>query len=111
MTTDTPAPVELIDDAEDTLSRLERMCCAPDRSPQMAAIGDSLTSIRSAVSALDGSEDAVTTLIARLESTGSQIGTLQVGCCAPARMPLYSKLLTSLTEIQRAAKAQIGQGH
>lgn len=77
----------------------------------MEAIAGSLASVRSSVAALDGSEVLVAQLIQQLEHTGSQIGTLQVGCCAPARMPLYSKLLTSLTEIQRHAKAQIGQGH
>ena len=101
----------ILKDADHTLSRLEKMCCAPGRSPQMASIADALASVRSRVAALDGTEASVDRLIGQLEETGSQIGALQVGCCAPARMPLYSKLLTSLTEIQRHAQAQIGQGH
>lgn len=111
MTTQLQGHGGLLDDADHTLTRLEKMCCAPGRSPQMEAIAGSLASVRGSVAALDGTEESLIRLIAQLEHTGSQIGTLQVGCCAPARMPLYSKLLTSLTEIQRHAKAQIGQGH
>lgn len=35
-----------------------------------------------------------------LEQAGAMIGALQVGCCAPDRLPLYTRMLDQLTEIQ-----------
>ena len=35
-----------------------------------------------------------------LENAGAQVGRLQIGCCAPTRLPLYSRILLDLTNVQ-----------
>ncbi len=50
-------------------------------------------------------------VVGLLEETGARIGALQVGCCAPPRMPVYARLLDALTEIQLAVNAAAGSGH
>ena len=105
------SPATVLDGAEKTLTKLEKLCCQPERSPAMQAIADGLSATRSDFAGFDGDVTAADSIVARLEETGSRIGKLQVGCCAPARMPLYADLLTSLTELQRAANAQVGRGH
>jgi len=42
---------------------------------------------------------------------GGQIGHLHVGCCAPARMPLYADALSSLTDVQLSINQSAGRGH
>ena len=106
-----PTPDTILKDAEKTLTKLEKLCCQPERSPAMQAIADGLSATRFDFASFDGDVTAADSIVARLEETGSRIGKLQVGCCAPARMPLYAELLTSLTELQRAANAQVGRGH
>lgn len=105
------SPDTLLDDAEKTLTGLEKLCCQPERSPAMQAIADDLSAARSEFASFEGDVTDADSIVARLEETGSRIGKLQVGCCAPARMPLYADLLASLTELQRAANAQVGRGH
>jgi hypothetical protein len=46
-----------------------------------------------------------------LEDAGGQIGRLQVGCCAPDRLPLYERILTGLTTAQIAVSRARGAGH
>lgn len=101
----------LLSDADSTIARLEKLCCAPGRSPAMQQIADDLAAARAQFGDFAGEESAADSIVALLEETGSRIGRLQVGCCAPARMPLYADLLTSLTELQRAANAEVGRGH
>jgi hypothetical protein len=45
------------------------------------------------------------------EVTGGRVGRLQVGCCAPGRLPLHADLLKGLTKAQLARNAAVGQGH
>ncbi len=77
----------------------------------MQAIADDLSTARSRFSMFRGEITDADAIVAGLEETGGRIGRLQVGCCAPARMPLYADLLTSLTELQRAANDRVGRGH
>ena len=109
---DANADVSLIlDDADRTLVRLEKMCCDPGRSPQMSAIAADLAGLRASLTG-DGEGHAdLDVLIARMEATGGRIGRLQVGCCAPARMPLYADLLQFLTDLPRNLNAEAGRGH
>ncbi len=101
----------LLNDADRTVARLEKLCCEPGRSPAMQAIAGHLAAARSELDGFSGDEATATSIIALLEETGGRVGRLQVGCCAPARMPLYADLLTSLTELQRRINASIGRGH
>lgn len=97
-----------LDDCDATLVRLDKMCCAPSRSPQMAQLADTLSKARVHLDVgLEQSEDALRTL----EDAGGQLGRLQVGCCAPARMPLYASMLEGFTNIQRSVNDARGQGH
>jgi hypothetical protein len=107
----TPDDTAILDDADRTLVRLEKLCCAPGRSPQMTAIADDLAGLRASLHDFSGAQADADPIIAAMEVTGGRIGRLQVGCCAPARMPLYADLLTSLTELQRNVNAQVGRGH
>jgi hypothetical protein len=82
----------------------------------MLAILDDLARVRIIVSAMvDGVMDGAESkeLVTRsLESIGAQIGSLQVACCAPARMPLYAETLAGLTDVQlHISAADTGAGH
>lgn len=76
----------------------------------MEALADTLADARVRLSALDG-DDSADALIEALESAGEQVGHLQVGCCAPARMPLYAVTLESLMKAQRAINKSMSRGH
>ncbi|NNF65034.1 MAG: hypothetical protein HKN07_12370 [Acidimicrobiia bacterium] len=97
-----------LDKCDATLVRLDKMCCDPGRSPQMARLAETLRETRTHLGAgIDEADRA----LSKLEAAGSQLGRLQVGCCAPARMPLYSSMLEGFTEIQIAVNSARGQGH
>ncbi len=49
--------------------------------------------------------------MATLEDAGAQVGRLQVGCCAPNRIPLYARVLEGLTTAQLAVNQALGEGH
>ncbi len=96
---------------DEVLARLELKCCDPGRSPSMAALGDTLSGAAAELGTLDdGSTDAGRVLDA-LEDAGAQIGRLQVGCCAPNRLPLYTEMLENLTRAQLAVNQAMGTGH
>lgn len=100
----------LLEGANATLEELESKCCQPLRSPRMAALDDTLTEIgRLLPSASDRA--AAESLVSKLDDAGSQLGGLQVTCCAPARMPLYTNMLTDLMKLQRWVKRQADLGH
>lgn len=107
----TQSTTEALDSAQNAISRLHRMCCDPGRSPRMLALEEQVAAIRAAVPAATGDEQATAALIESLEEAGARIGRLQIGCCAPARMPLYAQLLTDLTTIQLDLHRAVGQAH
>ncbi len=104
---------QALDDCEVALADLEARCCKPERSPRMQALGETIAAARRGLDDVENGDhhDAVTTTIAHLEDAGSQIGWLQVGCCAPNRLPLYHTLLEGLTTTQRSVKKAAGAGH
>jgi len=79
----------------------------------MKALAETIAAARSGLDDVGEGHhhDAVDATIARLEDAGAQIGWLQVGCCAPNRLPLYHTLLESLTATQRSVKKAAGAGH
>ena len=82
-----------------TLDELDRRCCDAGRSPRLAALAAKLTEIRHASRQPVGVEpDVIDSL---LQEAGAMVGALQVGCCAPNRLPLYATLLEELNVIQR----------
>jgi len=98
-------------ECEAIVDRLHKMCCAPRRSPSIIAIKESIASARHDLEGHAPDADAVDSSIATVTDIGSEIGRLQIGCCAPARMPLYADALTHLMTVQRSLKRSIGRGH
>jgi hypothetical protein len=86
-------------DCDAVVDRLHKICCEPDRSPRMLAIKETIASVRAE---LDASS---------LMDIGAQIGYLQVGCCAPARMPLYADALNYLSVAQLNIDKPAGMTH
>jgi hypothetical protein len=86
--TDSRTALEALDECEKVVSRLEKMRCALGRSPQMKQLAGTLAVARAEIAEPRGDGIDVDSVVRVLESAGSQLGRLQVGCCAPARMPL-----------------------
>jgi len=61
-----------------------------------ATLAEARVKLRSATVGPNGGDAAMDTL----EDAGAQIGRLQVGCCAPDRLPLYNEILENLTKAQ-----------
>ncbi len=76
-----------------------------------------MAEIRGTLEAADtiGLDDAdaarVTSILELLEVGGAQVGALQIGCCAPGRLPLYERMLERLTRIQLDLNRSLGRGH
>jgi hypothetical protein len=97
------------DVAVEALEKLDVGCCEPGRSPRIAALSVAFSKARHEVKSL--SEDTANKVLSDLEDIGAQIGALQVGCCAPARMPLYSTMLEQLVNVQRTINRSLDRGH
>lgn len=99
-------------DAEEALDELHAMCCEPERSPRMAAIGAVLTDVRASLGRMPREGDAAAhAALDSLEDAGAQIGRLQIGCCATGRLPLYALMLERLTVIQLEVNRTLDRGH
>lgn len=105
--TDRFAPaLAALDAAGSILERLEAGCCIPEqRSPRMQALAGTIDGVRSALG------DRVDLAPALLEDAGAQVGSLQIACCAPKRIPLYAEMLQRLTEARMAVDAVTGGMH
>ena len=99
------AKVELADCAK-VISRLHKMCCDPERSPRLLAVERTLATIRTDIEA--DNPEATHRAIAGLEDLGSRIGSLQVACCAPPRMPLYAAALRHLNVVRNDLASDVG---
>jgi hypothetical protein len=66
----------------------------------MLAVKESIALIRADLEKPGDSGAVIDRSISTLEDVGGQLGKLQVGCCAPARMPLYADALKHLTTVQ-----------
>ncbi len=89
-----------LSDAYEALDELEAGCCVPNRSPRMAALRATLDEAGNRLDDVSG--ETGRTVIDTLEDAGARIGSLQVACCAPARLPLYTRMLGDLTTVQRS---------
>lgn len=63
----------------------------------MADLADRLDLVRHRIAT--GAD--VNDVVAELEAAGAAIGALQIGCCAPNRLPRYAGMLRELTTVQR----------
>lgn len=102
---------DALDDCDAALIRLNKTCCDPGRSPQMIELAETLGEARRQLDEVPSNPAWARQAIAHLESAGAQVGRLQVGCCAPARMPIYVKILAALTEAQLRLNASLSLGH
>jgi hypothetical protein len=100
-----------LDNCDAALEQLEARCCEPGRSPRMRALGETLAAARRNIAGMAGREDAAAVALIELEDAGAQVGRLQVGCCAPSRLPLYVDMLEGLTKAQLSVNAELGRGH
>ena len=100
----------LLEECEQLVGRLHKMCCEPGRSPRMDAIISDLDAARAQIASIRSIDDAGV-VIGMLENIGGQIGHLQVACCTEARMPLYADALANLTATQINIASSVGQGH
>jgi hypothetical protein len=96
-------------DAHEALDVLEAGCCVPTRSPRMADLRETLNRAEAELEAAQ--HETGPAVIATLEHAGAQIGSLQVACCAPARLPLYTRILADLTTAQRTVTAGFDLDH
>jgi hypothetical protein len=88
-----------LDDGVAALMKLEKTCCVPGRSPSMAALAATISTARSALESFAAGGEAEPVTEALLDA-GARVGRLQIGCCAPDRLPLYNRILESLTLAQ-----------
>lgn len=102
---------DALDDCDAALIKLNKTCCDPGRSPQMMALAETIAEARRQLDEVPSNRDLADEAIAHLTSAGAQVGRLQVGCCAPSRMPLYVRILAALTEAQLRLNASLGLGH
>ena len=77
----------------------------------MKRLGETLAEARRDIANVKADPGTVTTAIEHLEDAGAQVGRLQVGCCAPNRLPLYVDLLEGLTTAQLEVNRSLGQSH
>lgn len=110
-----PAPItaafRALDDCDEALRRLDALCCDPGRSPRMAELTDTVNRARRRLASIDDETEAADTVLEHLEHAGGQVGSLQVGCCAADRLPLYNRLLERLTMAQLAVNESVGRDH
>lgn len=102
---------EALADATVALSKLEKTCCLPERSPRMAALAEVIDAASRRVDAFGTGAGSAQSVTDTLEEAGGQVGRLQIGCCAPNRLPLYSRILEDLTTVQLTLDRIRGLGH
>ena len=77
----------------------------------MKRLGETLAEARRDIANVNADPGTATTAIEHLGDAGAQVGRLQVGCCAPNRLPLYVDLLEGLTTAQLEVNRSLGQSH
>lgn len=97
--------------ASATVRTLHEGCCQPLRSPRMETLSATLDQATAALEGLDTNPGDALKAIERLEDAGAQLGYLQVACCAPSRIPLYTSALENLGKTQRDIKRVLQLEH
>lgn len=85
-------------------------CCEPHRTPHLEALAQLLGEASRQLTGLTATTDPLP-VIARLEDAGAAAGRLQVGCCAPGRIPLYAEVLEGLMTAQRVITRELRLEH
>ncbi|MFP5331825.1 MAG: hypothetical protein ACLGHX_05665 [Acidimicrobiia bacterium] len=92
---------EALDAADAAVRELHEGCCQPLRSPRMERLAATIADVRTRLTELGDDPADARAVVEVLSDAGGQLGTLQVECCAPGRMPLYTSTLTELFKVQR----------
>lgn len=102
--------VALLDQSLETLSRLVKTCCQPQRSEPMNAVIEGITR---AASALKESIDVAHLQQSKelLTSSGSRLGELYVSCCTQTRETMYRELFSHLNQAYLSLDRALGTGH
>jgi hypothetical protein len=100
-----------LDDCDVAVAKLDAGCCEPGRSPRMKALAGTLGEARTALGRVGSTQGAEDQALALMEDVGGQVGSLQVGCCTPKRLPLYARILENLTTAQITLAKALGRGH
>lgn len=77
----------------------------------MAELRSALESTRSLVNAYSAEAVQPAEVVRSIETAGAHVGSLQVSCCAPDRMPLYDTIQHNLMEVQRKVKQHAKLAH
>lgn len=97
--------------AEDAVRELHEGCCQPLRSPRMEHLARTIGSARDRLGQMRDDPEIALQVVGILQDAGAQLGYLQVACCAPDRMKLYSTTLESLSKTQRLITRTFGLDH
>lgn len=100
-----------LDTCTTAIEKLDAACCDPGRSPDMIALAASIEEARSRIGRVGLHADNADEALRTLEDAGARVGRLQVGCCAPNRLPLYTTVLEGLTTAQLALNRALDRGH
>ncbi len=100
-----------LDDCDAAFHKLDATCCDPGRSPRMMVLGRTMVAARESLGRVVDDPGAAGAVAAFIEEAGAQVGRLQVGCCAPNRLPLYTQILGGLTTAQLTLDKALGAGH
>ncbi len=74
----------------------------------MEALQESMRRVRAGLDSFEAEAATRDAMLQELVDAGGEIGRLQIECCAPGRMPLYSELLAGLSRTQRMITAAGG---
>ena len=100
-----------LDRCDAAIATLDAECCEPGRSPRMRRLAETVTEARRLIADIGDDGDRAAGAIAALEDAGAQVGFLQVGCCAPSRIPLYAEVLEGLMAAQRRITGALRLDH
>ena len=77
----------------------------------MEHLAETLRTARAQLEAIHGGAETAPELIDILRDAGAQLGHLQVACCAPDRLKLYTATFESLTTVQRTVTRAFSLAH
>lgn len=100
-----------LDTCTTAIEKLDAACCDPGRSPEMIALAASIEEARDRLVSVGHHPETADEAQRTLEDAGARVGRLQVGCCAPNRLPLYATVLESLTTAQLTLNRALDRGH
>ena len=100
-----------LDACDAALAKLDAQCCEPGRSPRMKTLAATLADARNGVGRVSTEPASAEATLLTLEEAGAQVGRLEVGCCAPNRLPLYARILEGLTTVQLTINRALDRGH